>query len=90
MRVILSKPFEDLKVGIQPAVVDFAEYPAVSQRPDRNDRPVMLLFAVDPHPQRAINQALQQVAHQIDRHPLLTLAIAAGIGFLAGMSRRPD
>lgn len=34
------------------------------------------------------NQALRRVATEIDRRPLLTLAIAAGIGFLAGLARR--
>jgi ElaB/YqjD/DUF883 family membrane-anchored ribosome-binding protein len=34
------------------------------------------------------NQALRRVATEIDRRPLLTLAIAAGVGFLAGLARR--
>ena len=34
------------------------------------------------------NQALRRVASEIDRRPLLTLAIAAGVGFLAGLARR--
>ena len=33
-------------------------------------------------------QALRRVASEVDRRPLLTLAIAAGIGFLAGLARR--
>jgi ElaB/YqjD/DUF883 family membrane-anchored ribosome-binding protein len=36
------------------------------------------------------NQALREVGAQIDKRPLLTLAIAAGIGFIAGLARRPD
>jgi ElaB/YqjD/DUF883 family membrane-anchored ribosome-binding protein len=36
------------------------------------------------------NQAIGQIAHQIDKRPLLTLAIAAGIGFIAGLARRQD
>jgi ElaB/YqjD/DUF883 family membrane-anchored ribosome-binding protein len=33
-------------------------------------------------------QAINQIATQIDKRPLLTLAIAAGIGFAAGFMRR--
>lgn len=33
-------------------------------------------------------KALKRVGKEIDKRPLLTLAIAAGIGFLAGMARR--
>ena len=36
------------------------------------------------------NQAINQIATQIDKRPLLTLAIAAGIGFIAGLARRQD
>lgn len=36
------------------------------------------------------NQALQRVAWQIDHRPLLTLAIIAGVGFIAGLARRTD
>lgn len=36
------------------------------------------------------NQALREVGAQIDKRPLLTLAIAAGIGFIAGLARRQD
>jgi ElaB/YqjD/DUF883 family membrane-anchored ribosome-binding protein len=36
------------------------------------------------------NQALRRITREIDQRPLLTLAIAAGIGFLAGMTRRAD
>jgi ElaB/YqjD/DUF883 family membrane-anchored ribosome-binding protein len=36
------------------------------------------------------NRALGRVAREIDQRPLLTIAIAAGIGFLAGMARRSD
>lgn len=36
------------------------------------------------------SQAIREVAAQIDKRPLLTLAIAAGIGFIAGLVRRPD
>lgn len=36
------------------------------------------------------NQAVREVAAQIDKRPLLTLAIAAGIGFIAGLARRQD
>jgi ElaB/YqjD/DUF883 family membrane-anchored ribosome-binding protein len=35
-------------------------------------------------------QAISQIATQIDKRPLLTLAIAAGIGFIAGLARRQD
>lgn len=36
------------------------------------------------------SQAINQIATQIDKRPLLTLAIAAGIGFIAGLVRRQD
>lgn len=36
------------------------------------------------------NHALRRVVKEIDQRPLLTLAIAAGIGFLAGLARRPE
>ncbi len=36
------------------------------------------------------NQAISQIATQIDKRPLLTLAIAASIGFIAGLARRQD
>ena len=36
------------------------------------------------------HQALRRIGSEIDQHPLLTLAIAAGIGFIAGMTRRAD
>jgi len=36
------------------------------------------------------SQAIDRVVREIDKRPLLTLAIAAGIGFLAGLARRPD
>jgi ElaB/YqjD/DUF883 family membrane-anchored ribosome-binding protein len=36
------------------------------------------------------HQALRRIGTEIDQHPLLTLAIAAGIGFIAGMARRAD
>ena len=36
------------------------------------------------------HQALRRIGTEIDQHPLLTLAIAAGIGFIAGMARRTD
>jgi ElaB/YqjD/DUF883 family membrane-anchored ribosome-binding protein len=36
------------------------------------------------------NQAIDRVVREIDKRPLLTLAIAAGIGFLAGLARRPE
>jgi ElaB/YqjD/DUF883 family membrane-anchored ribosome-binding protein len=36
------------------------------------------------------SQAIDRVVREIDKRPLLTLAIAAGIGFLAGMVRRPE
>ena len=32
------------------------------------------------------NKAIKRVSREIDRRPLLTLAIAAGIGYLAGMA----
>ena len=36
------------------------------------------------------NQALKRVVAEIDQRPLLTLAIVAGIGFIAGLVRRSD
>ncbi len=36
------------------------------------------------------NQALGRVAREIDRRPLLTLAVAVGIGLMAGLARRND
>jgi ElaB/YqjD/DUF883 family membrane-anchored ribosome-binding protein len=36
------------------------------------------------------NQAIGTIAAQIDKRPLLTLAIAASIGFIAGLARRQD
>lgn len=33
-------------------------------------------------------EAIRRVMAEVDHRPLLTLAIAAGIGFLAGLSRR--
>ena len=36
------------------------------------------------------NQALHRVVTEIDKRPLLTLAIVAGIGFIAGLARRAD
>ena len=36
------------------------------------------------------NQALKRVVAEIDQRPLLTLAIVAGIGFIAGLARRTD
>jgi ElaB/YqjD/DUF883 family membrane-anchored ribosome-binding protein len=34
--------------------------------------------------------ALRRIVGEIDKRPLLTLAIAAGIGFIAGLARRPE
>ena len=34
--------------------------------------------------------ALRRVVSEIDRRPLLTVAIAAGIGFIVAMARRPE
>jgi ElaB/YqjD/DUF883 family membrane-anchored ribosome-binding protein len=34
--------------------------------------------------------ALRRVVREIDRRPLLTVAIAAGIGFVVAMARRPE
>ena len=34
------------------------------------------------------NKAIKRVSREIDRRPLLTLAIAAGVGYLAGMAMR--
>jgi ElaB/YqjD/DUF883 family membrane-anchored ribosome-binding protein len=34
--------------------------------------------------------ALKRVVREIDQRPLLTVAIAAGIGFLVAMARRPE
>lgn len=36
------------------------------------------------------SQAIDRVVREIDRRPLLTLAIAAAIGFIAGLARRPE
>jgi ElaB/YqjD/DUF883 family membrane-anchored ribosome-binding protein len=36
------------------------------------------------------NKAIKRVSREIDRRPLLTLAIAAGVGYLAGMATRRD
>lgn len=36
------------------------------------------------------NNAINQIATQIEKRPLLTLAVAAGIGFIAGLVRRQD
>jgi ElaB/YqjD/DUF883 family membrane-anchored ribosome-binding protein len=36
------------------------------------------------------SQALRRVVREIDRRPLLTVAIAAGIGFVVAMARRPE
>jgi ElaB/YqjD/DUF883 family membrane-anchored ribosome-binding protein len=35
---------------------------------------------------RVSNKAIKRVSREIDRRPLLTLAIAAGVGYLAGMA----
>ncbi len=35
-------------------------------------------------------QAVNRFVREIDKRPLLTLAIAAGIGFIAGIARRPE
>jgi ElaB/YqjD/DUF883 family membrane-anchored ribosome-binding protein len=35
---------------------------------------------------RMSNKAIRRVSREIDRRPLLTLAIAAGVGYLAGMA----
>jgi ElaB/YqjD/DUF883 family membrane-anchored ribosome-binding protein len=35
-------------------------------------------------------QAVNRFVREIDKRPLLTLAIAAGIGFMAGLARRPE
>jgi len=37
---------------------------------------------------RMSNKAIKRVSREIDRRPLLTLAIAAGLGYLAGMAMR--
>ena len=34
--------------------------------------------------------ALRKIMAEVDNRPLLTLAIAAGIGFIAGIARRPS
>jgi hypothetical protein len=34
--------------------------------------------------------ALRRVANEAEHHPLLTLAVAVGVGFLAGMAARRD
>ena len=35
-------------------------------------------------------QAVKRFITEVDKRPLLTLAIAAGIGFIAGLARRPE
>jgi ElaB/YqjD/DUF883 family membrane-anchored ribosome-binding protein len=35
-------------------------------------------------------QAVNRFVREIDKRPMLTLAIAAGIGFIAGLARRPE
>ncbi len=35
-------------------------------------------------------EAVNRFVREIDKRPLLTLAIAAGIGFIAGLARRPE
>ena len=39
---------------------------------------------------RMSNKAIRRVSREIDRRPLLTLAIAAGVGYLAGMATHRD
>jgi ElaB/YqjD/DUF883 family membrane-anchored ribosome-binding protein len=39
---------------------------------------------------RAGTGAMQRVGTEIERHPLMTVAVALGIGFLAGMARRQE
>jgi ElaB/YqjD/DUF883 family membrane-anchored ribosome-binding protein len=39
---------------------------------------------------RMSNKAIRRVSREIDRRPLLTLAIAAGVGYIAGMMTRRD
>lgn len=36
------------------------------------------------------NKALRRVTREVDKRPLLTLAIAAGVGYLAGMAMKRD
>jgi ElaB/YqjD/DUF883 family membrane-anchored ribosome-binding protein len=36
------------------------------------------------------NKAIRRVTREVDRRPLLTLAIAAGVGYLAGMAMKRD
>jgi ElaB/YqjD/DUF883 family membrane-anchored ribosome-binding protein len=36
------------------------------------------------------SHAVNRFVREIDKRPLLTLAIAAGIGFIAGLARRPE
>lgn len=36
------------------------------------------------------NEALRRLSAEVEHRPLLTLAIAVGVGFLAGMMRRSD
>src|SRR5262245_37207662 len=44
--------------------------------------------AVTDEAARVGNEALRKIEDEIEQRPLLTLAIAAGIGFLAGMAGR--
>ena len=39
---------------------------------------------------RMSNKAIRRVSREMDRRPLLTLAIAAGVGYLAGMVTRRE
>ena len=39
---------------------------------------------------RMSNKALKRVTREVDKRPLLTLAIAAGVGYLAGMAMKRD
>jgi ElaB/YqjD/DUF883 family membrane-anchored ribosome-binding protein len=48
------------------------------------------VFAASDEVAKFGNQAIDRVVREIDKRPLLTLAIAAGIGFIAGLARRPE
>jgi ElaB/YqjD/DUF883 family membrane-anchored ribosome-binding protein len=46
--------------------------------------------AVTTEMSRMGNNAMKRLAKEVDRHPLLTLAVVAGIGFIAGLARRTE
>ncbi len=55
---------------------------------DASERARNGAYAVGNEASRVGNEALRRIEDEIEQRPLLTLAIAAGIGFLAGMAGR--